>query len=118
MNFLLKFGERSQPAQFLKEMDSSEDRSCKKRNGPRPELSKTTEQEIDQSREDQYYIMESSVEAAQGTSELALLGTIHRRFYHSAMSKVNASNTLLLRRQLAELTKHPVEGFSAGESLI
>jgi len=25
-----------------------------------------------------------------------------------------ASNTLLLRRQLAELTKHPVEGFSAG----
>ncbi|KAI0351631.1 ubiquitin-conjugating enzyme [Trametes cingulata] len=24
------------------------------------------------------------------------------------------SNTLLLRRQLAELTKHPVEGFSAG----
>ncbi|KAF9054277.1 ubiquitin-conjugating enzyme/RWD-like protein [Panaeolus papilionaceus] len=32
------------------------------------------------------------------------------------MSKTapNASNTLLLRRQLAELTKHPVEGFSAG----
>jgi len=29
------------------------------------------------------------------------------------MSKT-ASNTLLLRRQLAELTKHPVEGFSAG----
>jgi len=26
----------------------------------------------------------------------------------------SASNTLLLRRQLAELTKHPVEGFSAG----
>lgn len=25
-----------------------------------------------------------------------------------------ASNTLLLRRQLAELTKHPLEGFSAG----
>jgi ubiquitin-conjugating enzyme E2 G1 len=25
-----------------------------------------------------------------------------------------ASNTLLLRRQLTELTKHPVEGFSAG----
>jgi ubiquitin-conjugating enzyme E2 G1 len=25
-----------------------------------------------------------------------------------------ASNTLLLRRQLAELTKHPVQGFSAG----
>ncbi|KAI9509926.1 ubiquitin-conjugating enzyme [Russula earlei] len=25
-----------------------------------------------------------------------------------------ASNTLLLRRQLSELTKHPVEGFSAG----
>lgn len=25
-----------------------------------------------------------------------------------------ASNTLLLRRQLLELTKHPVEGFSAG----
>lgn len=25
-----------------------------------------------------------------------------------------ASNTLLLRRQLAELTKHPVAGFSAG----
>jgi ubiquitin-conjugating enzyme E2 G1 len=25
-----------------------------------------------------------------------------------------APNTLLLRRQLAELTKHPVEGFSAG----
>ncbi|KAJ6619059.1 ubiquitin-conjugating enzyme [Mycena sp. CBHHK59/15] len=25
-----------------------------------------------------------------------------------------ASNTILLRRQLAELTKHPVEGFSAG----
>lgn len=24
------------------------------------------------------------------------------------------SNTLLLRRQLTELTKHPVEGFSAG----
>jgi ubiquitin-conjugating enzyme E2 G1 len=24
------------------------------------------------------------------------------------------SNTLLLRRQLAELTKHPLEGFSAG----
>ncbi len=24
------------------------------------------------------------------------------------------SNTLLLRRQLQELTKHPVEGFSAG----
>lgn len=31
------------------------------------------------------------------------------------MSKANASNTLLLRRQLAELTKHPVEGFSAGK---
>ncbi|KIM41906.1 hypothetical protein M413DRAFT_71397 [Hebeloma cylindrosporum] len=30
------------------------------------------------------------------------------------MSKPTASNTLLLRRQLAELTKHPVEGFSAG----
>ncbi len=28
------------------------------------ELSKTTEQDTDQSREDQYYIMESSVEAA------------------------------------------------------
>ena len=27
------------------------------------------------------------------------------------------SNTLLLRRQLAELTKHPVEGFSAGAGL-
>ncbi|KII84104.1 hypothetical protein PLICRDRAFT_168176 [Plicaturopsis crispa FD-325 SS-3] len=26
----------------------------------------------------------------------------------------SASNTLLLRRQLQELTKHPVEGFSAG----
>lgn len=26
-----------------------------------------------------------------------------------------ASNTLLLRRQLTELTKHPVEGFSAGQ---
>ena len=26
-----------------------------------------------------------------------------------------ASNTLLLRRQLTELTKHPVEGFSAGK---
>lgn len=25
-----------------------------------------------------------------------------------------ASNTLILRRQLTELTKHPVEGFSAG----
>ena len=25
-----------------------------------------------------------------------------------------ASNTLLLRRQLTELTKHPLEGFSAG----
>ncbi|KAI0292364.1 ubiquitin-conjugating enzyme/RWD-like protein [Multifurca ochricompacta] len=29
-------------------------------------------------------------------------------------STPTASNTLLLRRQLAELTKHPVEGFSAG----
>lgn len=27
------------------------------------------------------------------------------------------SNTLLLRRQLTELTKHPVEGFSAGMHL-
>ena len=27
------------------------------------------------------------------------------------------SNTLLLRRQLTELTKHPVDGFSAGEAL-
>jgi ubiquitin-conjugating enzyme E2 G1 len=26
----------------------------------------------------------------------------------------NQSNSLLLRRQLVELTKHPVEGFSAG----
>ena len=26
-----------------------------------------------------------------------------------------ASNTLLLRRQLTELSKHPVEGFSAGK---
>ena len=34
------------------------------------------------------------------------------------MSKASASNTLLLRRQLAELTKHPVEGFSAGGPLI
>jgi len=29
-------------------------------------------------------------------------------------SSQTASNTLLLRRQLAELTKRPVEGFSAG----
>lgn len=28
-----------------------------------------------------------------------------------------ASNTLLLRRQLVELTKRPVEGFSAGTKL-
>ena len=28
------------------------------------------------------------------------------------------SNTLLLRRQLAELTKHPVDGFSAGENTL
>jgi hypothetical protein len=29
----------------------------------------------------------------------------------------NQSNSLLLRRQLVELTKHPVEGFSAGGCL-
>ena len=36
------------------------------------------------------------------------------------MSKPGAgtqSNSLLLRRQLVELTKHPVEGFSAGGCL-
>ncbi|KAJ6482906.1 ubiquitin-conjugating enzyme [Mycena vitilis] len=32
----------------------------------------------------------------------------------SKPSTPTASNTLLLRRQLTELTKHPVEGFSAG----
>ncbi|KAH8993193.1 ubiquitin-conjugating enzyme [Lactarius akahatsu] len=32
----------------------------------------------------------------------------------STTSASPASNTLLLRRQLTELTKHPVEGFSAG----
>ncbi|KAH9052010.1 ubiquitin-conjugating enzyme [Lactarius deliciosus] len=32
----------------------------------------------------------------------------------STTSTSLASNTLLLRRQLTELTKHPVEGFSAG----
>ena len=32
----------------------------------------------------------------------------------STNSSSLASNTLLLRRQLTELTKHPVEGFSAG----
>lgn len=32
----------------------------------------------------------------------------------STNSPSPASNTLLLRRQLTELTKHPVEGFSAG----
>jgi hypothetical protein len=31
---------------------------------------------------------------------------------HSATP--TASNSLILRRQLTELTKHPVEGFSAG----
>jgi len=34
----------------------------------------------------------------------------------SSKPVANSSNTLLLRRQLAELTKHPVEGFSAGLS--
>jgi hypothetical protein len=33
----------------------------------------------------------------------------------SKPSGQTASNTLLLRRQLAELTKRPVEGFSAGK---
>lgn len=50
-------------------------------------------------------------------SALKFYHTEHRaRSKHSKMSKssTNASNTLLLRRQLAELTKHPVEGFSAG----
>lgn len=32
----------------------------------------------------------------------------------SKPSTPQPSNTLLLRRQLTELTKHPVEGFSAG----
>lgn len=46
----------------------------------------------------------------------------HNHRLHRAMSKPDTptkpgtpnSNTLLLRRQLTELTKHPVEGFSAG----
>jgi ubiquitin-conjugating enzyme E2 G1 len=33
-------------------------------------------------------------------------------------STSTASNTLLLRRQLTELTKHPVEGFSAGPFVV
>lgn len=51
------------------------------------------------------------------SASTAVLVFHHRRPSILTMSKSSTpsnSNTLLLRRQLTELTKHPVEGFSAG----
>lgn len=50
-----------------------------------------------------------------GASQPRLLFSLYSLNYTYTMSTTPLpSNTLLLRRQLAELTKHPVEGFSAG----
>ncbi|KAF5325845.1 hypothetical protein D9611_000957 [Ephemerocybe angulata] len=45
---------------------------------------------------------------------LPLPSQLIRDYEMSKPSSQTASNTLLLRRQLAELTKRPIEGFSAG----